>query len=244
MSIKFIEETKTFKLDSKTSTYMFGIFEGNYLVHYYYGAPIPDIDATETTKRPWFASFCPDSPSAMVPNFSPDVSPMEYSTFGAGDFRLSAFAVENAEGNKVTDLRYVSHNIYSGKKPIPNLPSTYVNCDSEADTLEVLTEDKVTGVLVTLVYSVFKDYGVITRSVKVENKTDKPFYIDTVHSACVELPGKDYDMIDLYGRWCKERAVDRYPLHHGIQSIKSKRGSSSHNHFPFSAMVSNGTTED
>ncbi len=244
MSIKFIEENKLFKLDSKTASYIFGVFEGKYLVHYYYGATIPDTDVEELSKRPWFASFHPDSPSAMVPNFSPDITPLEYSTFGAGDFRLSAFAVENSEGNKVTDLRYVNHKIYKGKKPIPGMPSTYVNSDDEADTLEILCEDKVTGVLATLIYTVFNDYGVITRSVKVENKTDKPFYIDTIHSACVDFPGMDYHMIDLYGRWLKERAVDRYPLHHGIQSIKSKRGSSSHNHNPFTAIIDKNATED
>ena len=244
MSIRFIEQTKTFKLDSKTSTYMFGIFEGNYLVHYYYGATIPDEAVTELRYRPGFASFCPDSPTAMGNNFSPDVTPLEYSTFGAGDFRLSAFAVENSDGNKVTDLRYVSHKIYKGKEPIPGMPSLYLNDENEADTLEIVTEDKVTGVKATLIYTVFNDYGAITRRVKVENPTDKPFYIDTIHSACVDLPGMDYEMLDLYGRWSKERALERYPLHRGIQSIKSKRGSSSHNHNPFTAIISKGTTED
>ncbi len=244
MSIKFIEESKIFKLDSKDSTYIFGVFEGNYLVHYYYGAYIPDTDVDELRLRPGFASFCPDSPSAKVFNFSPDVTPLEYSTFGAGDFRLSAFAVKNAEGNKVTDLRYVSHKISKGKKPLPGLPALYVNDESEADTLEVLTEDKVTGATVTLIYTVFNNYSAITRSVKVENKSDKPFFIDTVHSLCVDFPGSDYEMLDLYGRWVKERALERYPLHRGIQSIKSKRGSSSHNHNPFTALVSEGTNEE
>lgn len=244
MSIRFIESTKTFKLDSKTSTYMFGIYEGNYLIHYYYGATIPDEDVTELRYRPGFASFCPDSPTAMGNNFSPDVTPLEYSTFGAGDFRLSAFAVENSEGNKVTDLRYVSHRIYKGKEPIPGMPSLYLNDENEADTLEIVTEDKVTGVRATLIYTVFNSYGAITRRVKVENPTDKPFYIDTIHSACVDFPGMDYEMLDLYGRWVKERALARYPLHRGIQSIKSKRGSSSHNHNPFTAIIRKGATED
>ncbi len=244
MSIKYIPETKTFKLDSKTSTYMFGVYNANFLVHYYYGAPIPDSDVSELRYRPGFASFCPDCEDAQGDNFSPDVTPLEYSTFGAGDFRLSAFAVLNDDGNKVTDLRYVSHNIYSGKKPIPGLPSLYLNSEDEADTLEVVTEDTVTGARVTLVYTVFNNFGAITRSVKVKNTSDKPFYIDTVLSACVDLPGKDYEMLDLYGRWAKERALDRYPIHHGIQSIKSKRGSSSHNHNPFTALVTKGTTED
>ena len=244
MSINFCKETKTFKLDTYSSTYIFGIFEGNYLVHYYYGAPIPDTNVEALRLRPGFASFCPDSPTARVFNFSPDVTPMEYSTFGAGDFRLSAFAVKNSEGNKVTDLRYVSHEIYKGKKALPGLPALYVDEEGEAETLEILTEDKVTGVKATLIYTVFEKKGAITRSVKVENKTDKPFYIDTIHSLCVDLPGYDYDMLGLYGRWCKERALDRYPLHRGIQSIKSKRGSSSHNHNPFTALVSKTATED
>lgn len=244
MAISYSEENKIFKLDTKTSSYIFGVFEGNYLVHYYYGAPIPDTNVEQQRIRPGFASFCPDSPTARVFNFSPDVTPLEYPTFGAGDFRLSAFAVKNSEGNKVTDLRYVSHEITKGKKSLPGLPALYVNEESEADTLEVLTEDKVTGAQVTLIYTVFEEKGAITRSVKVKNASDKAFYIDTVHSLSVDLPGYDYEMFDLYGRWMKERTLERYPIHRGIQSIKSKRGSSSHNHNPFTALVKKGANED
>ncbi|MGN1315934.1 MAG: alpha-galactosidase [Acutalibacteraceae bacterium] len=244
MSIRYSNDKKIFKLDTYSSTYIFGIIDGNYLVHYYYGAPIPDTDVEQLRIRPGFASFCPDSPSAKIFNFSPDVTPLEYSTFGAGDFRLSAFAVKNSEGNKVTDLRYVSHKIHGGKNKLPGLPSLYEDVEGETETLEILTEDNVTGVKATLIYTVFEKKGAITRSVKVENPTDKPFYIDTIHSLCVDLPGYDYDMLGLYGRWCKERTLDRYPLHRGIQSIKSKRGSSSHNHNPFTALVKKDATED
>ena len=243
MSIIFDEQNKIFKLDTKTSTYIFGVFTGNYLVHYYYGAPIPDTNVEKLRYRNGFASFSPDSPTAREKNFSPDVTPMEYSTNGAGDFRISAFAVKNANGDTVTDLRYVSHKIYKGKKALKGLPSLYLNNDDEADTLEVLTCDKVTGAEVTLVYTVFKDYGAITRSVVVKNNSDKAFSIEAVHSLCVDLPSADFEMIDLYGKWIKERSVGRHTLHTGIQSIKSKRGSSSHNHNPFTALITKGATE-
>ena len=243
MSVRFIEENKMFKLDSKTATYMFGVFDGGYLVHYYYGAPIPDTDVEALRYRGGYASFCPDSPSARVPNFSCDVTPLEYSTSGCGDFRLSAFSVKNADGNTNTDLRYVSHKIYAGKPALEGLPSLYLNNDGEADTLEVLTYDKVTDVYVTLIYTVFNDYGAITRSVKVENKSQKPVHIESVHSLCVDLPSADYEMFDLYGKWGKERALQRAPLHHGIQTIRSKRGSSSHFHNPFTALFTKGATE-
>ena len=243
MSIIFDEQNKIFKLDTKTSTYIFGVFTGNYLVHYYYGAPIPDTNVEKLRYRNGFASFSPDSPTAREKNFSPDVTPMEYSTNGAGDFRISAFAVKNANGDTVTDLRYVSHKIYKGKKALKGLPSLYLNNDDEADTLEVLTCDKVTGAEVTLLYTVFKDYGAITRSVVVKNNSDKAFSIEAVHSLCVDLPSADFEMIDLYGKWIKERSVGRHALHTGIQSIKSKRGSSSHNHNPFTALITKGATE-
>ncbi len=243
MSIIFDEQNKIFKLDTKTSTYIFGVFTGNYLVHYYYGAPIPDTNVEKLRYRNGFASFSPDSPTAREKNFSPDVTPMEYSTNGAGDFRISAFSVKNANGDTVTDLRYVSHKIYKGKKALKGLPSLYLNNDDEADTLEVLTCDKVTGAEVTLVYTVFKDYGAITRSVIVKNNSNKAFSIEAVHSLCVDLPSADFEMIDLYGKWIKERSVSRHALHTGIQSIKSKRGSSSHNHNPFTALITKGATE-
>ena len=243
MSIIFDEQNKVFKLDTKTSTYIFGVFTGDYLVHYYYGAPIPDTNVEKLRFRSYYASFCPDSPTAKEENFSPDVTPMEYSTNGAGDFRISAFAVKNSQGNTVTDLRYVSHKIYKGKKALKGLPSLYLNNDDEADTLEVLTCDKVTGAEVTLIYTVFKEYGAITRSVVVKNNSDKAFSIEAVHSLCVDLPGADFEMLNLYGKWAKERSLGRHPLHTGIQSIKSKRGSSSHNHNPFTALVSKNATE-
>ena len=243
MSIIFDEQNKVFKLDTKNSTYIFGVFTGNYLVHYYYGAPIPDTNVEKLRYRGHYASFCPDSPSVNEENFSPDVTPMEYSTNGAGDFRISAFAVKNASGDTVTDLRYVSHKIYKGKKALKVLPSLYLNNDDEADTLEVLTCDKVTGAEVTLIYTVFKDYDAITRSVVVKNNSEKAFSIEAVHSLCVDLPSSDFEMLNLYGKWAKERSLGRHELHTGIQSIKSKRGSSSHNHNPFTALVSKNATE-
>lgn len=243
MPITFDPSTKIFKLDSAGSTYIFGVFEGGYLLHYYFGAPIPDSNVASLRLRGGFASFSPDSPSAPAFGFSPDVAPMEYSVNGAGDFRLSAFKVKNTKGDSVTDLRYTGHRILKGKPALEGLPSLTLQDENEADTLEVDLLDKVTGASVTLSYTVFSKQSAITRSVRVKNISDKPFSVETVGSLCLELPSFDYDMLGLYGRWAKERSLSRRPLAHGIQSIRSKRGSSSHNHNPFTALVSKGADE-
>ena len=44
MPIIFDSEKKIFKLDTAPSSYVFEIYEQNYLVHLYYGAKIPDYN--------------------------------------------------------------------------------------------------------------------------------------------------------------------------------------------------------
>ena len=169
---------------------------------------------------------------------------MEYGCNGAGDFRISAFSVRNANGDSTTDIRYRDHRIYAGKNKIPGLPASYVNDESEADTLEIDAVDPVTGICVTLYYSVFHDLGVMTRHVRVTNESDKAVRLERTLSLCVDLPSMNYDMITLYGRHVRERNYCRRPLARGVQGIESKRGSSSHTQNPFTALAAKGADED
>ncbi len=243
--ILFDKTEQIFKLDTKNNSYIIGIYDQNYLLNLYYGVKIPDSKKLfACAYRPMSASFSPSNPHVKDGSFSVDVAPMEYSCNGSGDFRISALAVKNADGNSVTDVRYVSHKIYKGKPGLGALPSVYLNSDDEADTLEILTEDKVTGVKATLIYTVFNELDVITRSVKIENGSEKPVDLDRVFSACVDLPAMDFDLVTLFGRHGKERSRDQRPLGHGLQGICSKRGASSHNQNPFAALVRHGADED
>ncbi len=232
-----------FKLDTRTSTYIIEIFEENYLVCPYYGAKIPDNAVEGLAYRGGFASFSPNNANVKDGWFSPDIFPLEYSGFGTGDFRKSAVAVRNSDGNNATDFRYVSHRIYAGK-PAIGLPATYANSDDECETLEIETLDKVTGIKAVLLYTVFIGHGAMTRSVRIENTSGKEAYIEKVYSASVSLNDMDYDFIHLYGRHCVERNLVHSKLEHGQMSISSTRGSSSHFHNPFCALAKKGTDED
>src|SRR5699024_7993700 len=112
--------------------------------------------------RGWFDELSPRNPKVGERVFSTDIAPLEYSTNGAGDMRISALSVRGGAGDSVTDLRYVSHKITKGKPKLPGLPATYDD-GSQAETLEVETVDAVTGVKAYLLYTVFEDYGVMTR---------------------------------------------------------------------------------
>ncbi len=242
--ISFDENKKILKLDTKNSSYVIGIFDEGYLLNLYYGAYLPDCNLWANAKRPKYASFSPANPHIPNEEFSSDVAPMEYGCNGSGDMRISALAIRNSNGNSVTDIRYISHKIYKGKPDISPLPHVYVNNEDEADTLEILTQDKVTGAVVTLYYTAFNELDVITRSVNVKNGSDTAFDIERVFSMCLDLPSMNYDLVTLYGRHNKERTREQRRLAHGIQGIASKRGSSSHQQNPFAALVSRSAGEE
>lgn len=244
MGIRFIEDKNIFKLDTATSTYVIEIFEQGYLLCPYYGAKIPDVNFDGYMFREYFASFSPSNASVEDRTFSADVFPLEYSGFGVGDFRKSAVAIRNADGNSCTDFRYVSHKIYSGKPALSGLPATYANSDDECETLEITTRDNTTGAFAVLMYTVFEKYGAMTRAVRIVNDSERPMEIERVYSASVSLNSMDFDFLHLYGRHNAERNMARSPLEHGHMSVSSARGSSSHYHNPFAALVRHGADEN
>lgn len=243
MAIIYDSTHRTFKLDTKNSSYIIKIYDENYILNLYYGAPIPDTYLAKREKRYPNASFSLANPVIGEHGFTPDTAPIEYGCNGAADFRISALAIRNASGDSVTDIRYTGHKIYTGKEEIPNQPSSYA-VDGDAETLELYALDAVTGAKVTLYYTVFADAGVMTRRVRVENASDKTFDIERVFSMCVDLPTMDYELVSLYGRHAKERHIERRPLAHGVQGVESKRGVSSHAQNPFIALAECGSTEE
>lgn len=240
MPISFNSELNTIKLDTAESSYLIKINGSGYLLNLYYGAKISDFYVPGREARAPSASFSPVDAN----NFCPDSAPMEYATNGAGDLRISALSVRNGNGDAVTEIKYTGHKIYKGKPKIEGLPSTYANSDSEATTLEIYTTDAVTGIHVTLIYTVFEKYSVMTRSAIVENRGESAVKIERAMSLSLDLPEMDYDMITLWGAHNFERNVERRRLAHGIQGVESKRGASGHAQNPFAAFARDGAGEE
>ncbi len=245
MPIIFDSDKKIFKLDTPSSSYLFKIYDENYLVHLYYGAYIPDCGGFDGYEdRHTYASFSASNAHMDDRDFSADVYPFEIGCNGCGDMRISALQIRNADGNASTDVRYVSHKIYPGKPSLPGLPALYANADDECTTLEVVTLDKVTGAQVTLIYTVFEKLSAMTRSVVVKNTSDRAFEIEKVMSFCIDMPDDDFDLLTLYGRHNCERNLERRPLSHGYQGIGSRRGTSSAQQNPFMALLGHNANED
>ncbi len=247
MPIVYYPESRIFKLDTKNSTYSFKISEAGFLLHLYYGGRVSDVDLSYLIRMAPFSTtsaLAASEKESEGSGISLDTFRLEYPCEGSGDMRISALSIRGKDGTNVTDIRYVSHKISKGKPGLNGLPATYTNTDDEADTLELVCMDSVTGAEVTLVYTAFSELDAITRSVRVKNTSDAAFSIERIHSGGVDLPDMDYEMLHLQGRWAKERTLVKRHLQFGLQGLHSKRGTTGHQNNPFIALAKDGYTEE
>lgn len=235
MAICFDAIRQKFTLETDHTLYTFRILEGKYPLHLYYGAK-PD-PACEERKTPC-VSFSPYHGGEEC-HYLPDVEPAEYVGFDSGDFRSSSLKIRNVNGDCVTCLTYKAHRIFDGRLTIPGIPCA----DGADETLELELEDTLTRCTVKLYYTLFCREDVISRYVKVENHGETAVTVEKCMSLLLDLPGCDYEMISLYGKHCFERNYQRRELFHGIQSICSRRGASSHQFNPFIAICRKDTDE-
>jgi alpha-galactosidase len=179
-----------------------------------------------------------------IDNWGHDGLRLECPTPGGADFRPPALSIEQPDGSTVLELACVGHRVIAGKPPLPGLPSTYVERDEEADTLELELLDARSGARVFLVYTVFRDLPVVTRHVRVRNAGAAALVLRCAMSASLDLPAGPWDMVQLSGAWARERHVVRRRVVQGGQSVASVRGHSSHHHNPFLLLERPGTTEE
>lgn len=242
MGIIYCEKDRTFTLQTKNTTYQMQVDRYGFLLHLYYGKKTDGcMDYLLTYYDRGFSGNPYDAGEDRT--YSMDTLPQEFPCYGNGDFRSTAFAVENADGSMSCDLRYKSHKIFEGKYNLQGLPAVYAS-EEEAQTLEILMEDPVTGVKVVLLYGVLPAQDIITRSVCVKNESSGKIYLNKIESASLDFLYGDYELLTFYGRHAMERNVQRVPVVHGTQKIGSVRGTSSHQYNPMMILAEKETTED
>ena len=241
MGISFNQNKKMFHISSNKTTYIIKILDTNHLISLYWGKKLNSDNVEYVFRTRDFGSFLTNTDN--INGFMIESTSLEYPSFGATDLRSPAIEFQFKDGTSATDLRYKCHNIYKGKNKLDNLPATYIENDTEAETLEITLIDSLKNVEVILSYSVFEEFNAITRSVKVKNLSKEPVNIERILSANFDFKDAKFDFIQLSGAWARERDFVRTPLRRGSQSIESRRGASSHAQNPFIALARPDTNE-
>lgn len=230
-----------FSLHTKHSTYQMKV-DRDFLIHTYYGPYVGDSDMSYLA-RCIDRGFSGNPDGITDKGYSLDTQLLEYPSYGTGDFRNDCLRVAYADGSQVTDLKYVSHEIKEGKYGLEGLPAMYQG-EENVQTLEVVLQDVYKKLEVILYYGVFENLDVITRACKIVNKGEDKVNLLRAYSMCLDFNNKDMDFVHFYGRHAMERIMERTPLHHGIQSVGSRRGFSSHQHNPFVVLCAHDAGED
>lgn len=245
MAIIYNEAAKTITLQTANTSYQMKIGRADYLLHLYYGPSLTDADLSYQIKQydRGFSGNPYDTHHDRT--FSLDAQPQEFTTQQQGDFRIPSIEVVNTDGSYSFNGRVKSFKITKGKYRLATLPGSFARRNDRVHTLEVILEDAVTLVQVVLYYSVYEDYDIITRAVKVVNAGRGSIRLKKISSLCLDfLNGSDLELINLPGRYGQERQVERQALTHHVHTISSGRGSSSHQQNPFIMLCEKDSCED
>lgn len=238
--ISYNEQEKIFYLNSKKSTYAFGVFKDTALVHLYWGKLL----LNQLSMSVISSEFKSRSLSAMdFDDISSTILPLEFSTYGSTDMRYPAFNCIHNDGSRISRFKYKSYEITDGKPRLEGLPATYAESGDNVQTLTVRLCDEVENIDVYLSYTVFEDLDAVTRSVKIVNNGDD-IRLTSALSMSVDFFGlPESDIIHLDGSWAREREAVRNPIVFGNQNVESRCGASSAFHNPFIAVCDRSTTE-
>ena len=243
MNIIFEKATKVFHLQTGNTSYIMQIYKDGYLAHLYWGRRIRKGISNELLCFKPRGPFSPNTDNDEE-GFTLDTLPQEYPAYGNADFRVPAYEIELENGTTITDLRFESYKILKGKPELVGLPSTYVENQAEAQTLEIIMLDSLISLKVVLSYTIFNMNNAITRSVRFINEGQTKLKLLRALSMNVDFNKNEYDFMQLSGAWARERHVERSGLNSGNKSIESRRGASGHQQNPFIALLSKDATEE
>ena len=231
MAIKIFEKEKQFHLYNSKISYVIGECRDGEVGQLYFGKRINENQIIYGYQTLAGRPLC--CPVTDDENYTKELASLEYPAFGNGDFRGAAYEIRQANGSRVTNLMYDRYEVYKGKKPIPGLPASYVNTEDEATTLEVVCKDEVAKVEVTLFYTIYENYNILTRHASFKNIGSEEVKLTKALSVCLDLPDYEYDWMQFEGAWGRERYPHVRSVEKGIISIESMRGHSSANFNPF-----------
>lgn len=236
-----IVKENLFTLNTKNTTYQFKVGDFGYLYHLYYGPRLFDEDMSYVIipREQGFSGVCYDA--KMIRNISMDLMPQEYPSTGVGDFRFSALGIINNDGSRLVDLRFYRYEILETKPKVKGMP-----CFRETnECLKVVLKDRYKDIYVELLYSIYPENDLITRSVIILNKTKENIILDKAMSVSFDMQSnEEYELLSFYGAHVKERMLERQIIKHSAYEIGSNRGTSSHQQNPFVIIASKNANED
>ena len=149
-----------FHLSGRDMSYVIVITDAGAAVHSYFGKKIRVNENYKSDLILGEGGWAP----MLSTGETYEKSMTEYPSYGYADLHYPAYQAKNSDGNYISYLEYKDYKIYNGTYEIEGMPELFEG-ENHAQTLELMLEDKLTGLEVTLMYTVFEEYNIILLSI-------------------------------------------------------------------------------
>ncbi len=234
-----IENNEIFSLSNAWFSYVFKLTKEGLLQHIYYGPSLGPASQAQSAYR--ITDRAMTSVYEGVDFLNLNDLAMEYPLHGRSDYRYPALQGRNADGNAIFSFIYKSHKVTRSKPQLEGLPSAQ---GEGSETLIVVLEDSYLQLELHLFYTIYEDHGVLAKSARLINNSDKNIAIEGMASTTLNFTAGDYELLHLHGNWAREFNVERIPVPAGRFAIDSSKGTSSSAHYPFMILADKDANEN
>ncbi|GGI44509.1 alpha-galactosidase [Paenibacillus marchantiophytorum] len=215
MPIIYHEDLRLFEIETRTTSYVFGLNDKGVLQQIYWGDAIDARECAHLLQSRHHSSF-----DAEV-----DREKEEYGGHGGSSYVEPCLKVRFQDGVRDLKLAYKGFAI-------------------EQDTLRVILKDVHYDLIVNLTYKVIDEHDLIERTAEVVNQSDTEVVIEQMMSAAWSLPIlPSYRLTHVSGRWSGEFQLRDTMLSEGKKTLESRRGFTGAHANPWFA-VDNGKADE
>ena len=208
MSIAMNQKKDIFLLNTRSSSYAFGIDDQGLVRHLYWGEK---IESVEDFEMPVLTEVSTNDPVF-------EITREEFPVYGSLRYKEHCLKDAFADGTREVVYQYCGYDIIQ----------------TEAyEELVVQLKDTCYDFAIYLHYKVYADYDLMERSVTVENGTSEVIQIEKLHSGQFHIPYEGLNFSNVHGHWGAEQQRFVQKVSYGKIVIENRRGISTHNHNPY-----------
>ncbi len=193
-----------FSLQTKNTSYVFGIDNEGLVRNLYWGSKINDI---EDYDMPVLCEVSTNDPVY-------EITREEYPVYGSLRYKENCLKVTFADKSRELVYKYIGYDV-------------------KDDELIIRLKDNHYDFNINLHYKVYDQYDLIERYVSVKNNSNDIIEIEKIHSGQFHIPYEGLNFSNVNGHWGAEQQRFVQKVNYGKIVIENRRGISSHNHNPY-----------